>query len=82
LRLSALATETLKNSTPEEVLDAEAQTDEARRNAGYSDIQRADTIIDRENKYEKLKEELQNIKIVFNTENTQPSNVLNVRTTK
>lgn len=80
--MSALATETLKNSTPEEVLDTEAQTDEARRNAGYSDIQRADTIIDRENKYEKLKEELQGVKVVFNTENTQPSNVLNIRTTK
>lgn len=82
MRLSALATETLKNSTPEEVLDAEARAGEARRNAGYSDIQRADTIIDRENKYEKLKEELQGVKVVFNTENTQPSNVLNIRTTK
>ena len=70
-----LVTKTLDN-TPEEVLAAEAQADEARRNARDSDIQWADTIIDRENKYEKLKEELQGVEIVFNTENTQPSNVL------
>jgi hypothetical protein len=70
-----LVTKTLDN-IPEEVLAAEAQADEARRNARDSDIQWADTIIDRENKYEKLKEELQGVEIVFNTENTQPSNVL------
>lgn len=70
-----LVTETLDN-IPEEVLAAEAQTDEARRKAGDPDIQQADTIIYREKKYEKLKKELQDVEIVFNTENTQPSNVL------
>ena len=70
-----LVTETLDN-IPEEVLAAEAQADEARRKAGDSDIQQADTIIYREKKYEKLKKELQDVEIVFNTENTQPSNVL------
>lgn len=70
-----LVTKTLDN-IPEEVLAAEAQTDEARRKAGDPDIQQADTIIYREKKYEKLKKELQDVEIVFNTENTQPSNVL------
>lgn len=70
-----LVTETLDN-IPEEVLAAEAQADEARRKAGDPDIQQADTIIYREKKYEKLKKELQDVEIVFNTENTQPSNVL------
>lgn len=70
-----LVTKTL-DSISEEVLATEAQADEARRNARDSDIQWADTIINRENKYEKLKEELQGVEIVFNTENTQPSNVL------
>lgn len=70
-----LVTKTLDNIS-EEVLATEAQADEARRNARDSDIQWADTIINRENKYEKLKEELQGVEIVFNTENTQPSNVL------
>lgn len=70
-----LVTKTLDN-IPEEVLAAEAQTDETRRKAGDPDIQQADTIIYREKKYEKLKKELQDVEIVFNTENTQPSNVL------
>ncbi len=70
-----LVTKTLDNIS-EEVLAAEAQADEVRRNAGDSDIQWADTIINREDKYEKLKEELQGVKIVFNTENIQPSDIL------
>lgn len=70
-----LVTKTL-DDIPEEVLATEAQADEDRRNAGDSDIQWADTIINREDKYKKLKEELQSVKIVFNTENTQPSDIL------
>ena len=70
-----LVTKTLDNIS-EEVLAAEAQADEDRRNAGDPDIQQADTIIGRKNKYEKLKEKLQGVEIVFNIENTQPSDIL------
>lgn len=51
---------------PEEVLAAEAQEDEARRNAGDRGIQRADAIINRKEKYEKLKKELWDVKVIFN----------------
>lgn len=70
-----LVTKTLDNIS-EEVLAAEAQADEVRRKAGDLDIQQVDTIINRENKYEKLKREFQGVEIVFNTENTQPSDIL------
>lgn len=49
---------------PEEVLAAEAREDEARRNdEGNYDIQRADTIINRKEKYEELKEKLWDVEI-------------------
>ena len=70
-----LVTKTLDNIS-KEVLATEAQADEDRRNAGDPDIQQADTIIGRKNKYEKLKREFRGVEIVFNTENTQPSDIL------
>ena len=48
---------------PEKFLAAEAREDEARRNTGDSDIQRADTIINRKEKYEELKEKLWDVEI-------------------
>lgn len=49
---------------PEEVLAAEAQEDEARRNDEDDyDIQRADAIINRKEKYEELKEKLWDVEI-------------------
>ena len=51
---------------PEELLAAEAQEDEDQRDAGYRSIRYADTIINRKEKYEKLKEELWDVKVIFN----------------
>ena len=57
-----LVIKTLDN-IPEEVLAAEAQADEDRRNAGDSNIQWADTIIKRKEKYEELKGKLWDVEI-------------------
>ena len=51
------------DNVPEEVLATEAQADEVRRNAGDSNIQWADTIINREEKYEELKGKLWDVEI-------------------
>ena len=54
------------DNVPEKFLAAEAREDEARRNAGDRGIQRADAIINRKEKYEKLKKELWDVKVIFN----------------
>lgn len=57
-----LVIKTLDNIS-EGVLATEAQADEVRRNAGDSNIQWADTIINREEKYEELKGKLWDVEI-------------------
>ncbi len=73
-----LVTDTLDN-IPEEILEAEAAEDEAKRRARDEKIQRADAIINREEIYRRLKDEVWDVELVFNTENTLPPNVFGDR---
>ena len=54
------------DNVSKEVLAAEAQKDEDQRDAGYRSIRDADAIINRKEKYEKLKKELWDVKVIFN----------------
>lgn len=54
------------DNVPEKALAAEAQEDEDQRDAGYRSIRDADAIINRKEKYEKLKKELWDVKVIFN----------------
>lgn len=59
-----LVTQTLDN-IPQEILEAEAQEDEKKRLAGDEQIKRADAIINMEETYKKLKEEVWDIKLTL-----------------
>lgn len=54
------------DNVSKELLAAEAQEDEDQRNAGYRSIRDADAIINRKEKYNKLKKELWDVKVIFN----------------
>lgn len=54
------------DNVSEELLATEAQEDEDQRNAGNRSIRDADAIINRKEKYEKLKKELWDVKVIFN----------------
>lgn len=59
-----LVTGTLDN-IPKEILEAEAAEDEAKRRAGDEEIQRADAIINREENYRRLKDEVWDVELTF-----------------
>lgn len=59
-----LVTGTLDN-IPKEILKAEAEEDEAKRRAGDEEIQRADAIINREEIYQRLKDEVWDVELTF-----------------
>lgn len=59
-----LVTGTLDN-IPKEILKAEAAEDEAKRRAGDEEIQRADAIINREELYRRLKDEVWDVELTF-----------------
>lgn len=59
-----LVTQTLDN-IPQEILEAEAQEDEKKRLAGDEQIERADAIINMEETYKKLKEEVWDVKLTL-----------------
>lgn len=59
-----LVTGTLDN-IPKEILKAEAAEDEAKRRAGDEEIQRADAIINREEIYQRLKDEVWDVELTF-----------------
>lgn len=59
-----LVTGTLDN-IPKEILEAEAEEDEAKRRAGDEKIQRADAIISREEIYRRLKDEVWDVELTF-----------------
>jgi len=59
-----LVTGTLDN-IPKEILEAEAAEDEAKRRAGDEEIQRADAIINREEIYRRLKDEVWDVELTF-----------------
>ena len=59
-----LVTTTLDN-IPKEILEAEAAEDEAKRRAGDEEIQQADSIINREKDYRRLKDKVWNVELTF-----------------
>ena len=59
-----LVTQTL-DGIPQETLEAEAQEDEKKRLAGDEQIERADAIINMEETYKKLKEEVWDVKLTL-----------------
>ena len=69
-----LVTDTLDN-IPKEILEAEAAKDEAERRAGDEKIQRADAIINSEETYRRLKDEVWDVELTFKGNKTYTDNV-------
>ena len=75
-----LVTQTLDN-IPQKILEAEAREDEAKRRAGDEEIQRADAIINREEIYRRLKDEVWDVELTFGEGNkTYTTNVYGDKT--
>ena len=69
-----LATDTLDN-IPKEILEAEAAEDKAKRLAGNEKIQEADAIINSEETYRRLKDEVWDVELTFKGNKTYTDNV-------
>lgn len=69
-----LVTDTLDN-IPKEVLEAEAAEDKAKRLAGNEKIQEADAIINSEETYRRLKDEVWDVELTFKGNKTYTDNV-------
>ena len=69
-----LVTDTLDN-IPKEILEAEAAEDKAKRLAGNEKIQEADAIINSEETYRRLKDEVWNVELTFKGNKTYTDNV-------
>lgn len=60
-----LVTNTTLDNIPKEILEAEAAEDEAKRRAGDEEIQQADAIINGEEIYRRLKDEVWDVELTF-----------------
>lgn len=69
-----LVTDTLDN-IPKEILEAEAAEDKAKRLAGNEKIQEADAIINSEETYRRLKDEVWDVELTFKGNKTYTDNV-------
>ena len=69
-----LVTDTLDN-IPKEILEAEATEDKAKRLAGNEKIQEADAIINSEETYRRLKDEVWDVELTFKGNKTYTDNV-------
>lgn len=69
-----LVTDTLDN-IPKEILEAEAAEDKAKRLAGNEEIQQADAIINTEETYRRLKDEVWDVELTFKGNKTYTDNV-------
>lgn len=69
-----LVTDTLDN-IPKEILEAEAAEDKAKRLAGNEKIQEADAIINSEETYRRLKDEVWDVELTFKGNKTYTNNV-------
>ena len=69
-----LITDTLDN-IPKEILEAEAAEDKAKRLAGNEKIQEADAIINSEETYRRLKDEVWDVELTFKGNKTYTDNV-------
>lgn len=69
-----LVTDTLDN-IPKEILEAEAAEDKAKRLAGNEKIQEADAIINSEETYRRLKDEVWGVELTFKGNKTYTDNV-------
>lgn len=69
-----LVTDTLDN-IPKEILEAEAAEDKAKRLAGNEKIQEADAIVNSEETYRRLKDEVWDVELTFKGNKTYTDNV-------